>query len=170
MDMPEIFTMWLTPEHLSILFLLIVANGSPPLAARVLHGFGRPLDSGHNFFDGRPLFGSSKTIRGIIVAVILTPVVSVALGLGWQPGLVVGLFAMLGDLFSSFIKRRLGMPPSSRAPGLDQIPESLFPLVACRTMIELSAFQIMLMVLIFIAGGLLLSKVAFYLGLRKHPY
>jgi CDP-2,3-bis-(O-geranylgeranyl)-sn-glycerol synthase len=162
--------MWLTPEQLSILFLLIVANGSPLLAAKLFRGKGHPLDGGRNFHDGRPLFGSSKTVRGIVAAVTLTPLVSVALGTGWQIGLAIGLFAMLGDLFSSFIKRRLGMAPSSRAPGLDQIPESLFPLLACRTLVELSTFQIMLLVLLFFAGGMLLSRLAFHLGLRKHPY
>ena len=32
--------------------------------------------------------------------------------------------AMVGDLLSSFVKRRLKFQPSSRATGLDQIPES----------------------------------------------
>ena len=162
--------MWLNPEHLLLLLLVLVANAAPLLAARLLHRYSYPLDSGHNFLDGRPLFGSSKTIRGIAAAVIMTPAVSLALGAGWQTGLVISLFAMLGDLFSSFIKRRLGMAPGTRAPGLDQIPESLFPLLACRTVMELPAFQILLLVLLFVAGGLLLSKLAFHLGLRKHPW
>jgi hypothetical protein len=37
-----------------------------------------------------------------------------------------------GAPLSSFIKRRLALVPSSQAIGLDQIPESLFPLLACR--------------------------------------
>lgn len=162
--------MWLNTEQLLLLLLLIVANGAPLLAGKLLRRYNYPLDGGRNFFDARPLFGSSKTIRGTAAAVIVTPFASMALGLGWQIGLVIGLFAMLGDLFSSFIKRRLGMPSSSRAPGLDQIPESLFPLLACRTMIELPAFQIMLLVLLFVTGSLLLSKLAFQLGIRKHPW
>ncbi len=162
--------MWLDPQHLLLLLLVMVANAAPLLAARLLHRYSYPLDGGSHFLDGRPLFGSSKTVRGIAAAVIMTPLVSVALGPGWQTGLVIGLFAMLGDLFSSFIKRRLGMASGARAPGLDQIPESLFPLLACRTMMELPAFQILLLVLLFITGGLLLSKLAFHLGLRRHPW
>lgn len=162
--------MWLNTEQLLLLLLIMVANAAPLLAGKLLRRYNYPLDGGRNFLDGRPLFGSSKTIRGLAAAVVMTPPVSAALGLGWQAGLVIGLFAMLGDLFSSFIKRRLGMAPGSRAPALDQVPESLFPLLACRTIIELPAFQIMLLVLLFVAGSLLLSKVAFHLKLRKHPW
>jgi CDP-2,3-bis-(O-geranylgeranyl)-sn-glycerol synthase len=50
------------------------------------------------------------------------------IGLEWNIGAVVGSAAMAGDLFSSFVKRRVHLPASSRATGLDQIPESLFPL------------------------------------------
>ena len=37
-----------------------------------------------------------------------------------------------GDLFSSFVKRRLDLASSSMAIGLDHIPESFFPLLASR--------------------------------------
>jgi hypothetical protein len=43
----------------------------------------------------------------------------------------VAFMAMLGDLFSGFVKRRLGMGPSDKALGLDYVPESLLPLLAC---------------------------------------
>jgi CDP-2,3-bis-(O-geranylgeranyl)-sn-glycerol synthase len=33
--------------------------------------FARPLDGGSLFVDGQPMFGPSKTIRGIVVSVIL---------------------------------------------------------------------------------------------------
>jgi hypothetical protein len=61
---------------------------------------------------------------------------SFILRLGWTIGVVVGSMAMLGDLFSSFVKRRLNLPPSSRATFLDQVPESLFPLLASRSLRE----------------------------------
>ena len=49
---------------------------------------------------------------------------------------------MTGDLFSSFIKRRFGSAPSSQALGLDQIPESLLPLVACSFILPISIADI----------------------------
>ena len=123
--------MWLTYEQMLLLLLLLVANGSP-LIVRALFPchLNWRLDGGHDFIDGHPLFGSTKMVRGVLGALTITPLASVLLGLGWQLGLLTGLFAMLGDLTSSFVKRRLGMPSSSMALGLDQVPESLFPLLA----------------------------------------
>src|SRR5262249_24399228 len=49
---------------------------------------------------------------------------------------------MAGDLFSSFLKRRIGLGPSSKATGLDQVPESLFLLLACQPVLSLTAIDI----------------------------
>jgi CDP-2,3-bis-(O-geranylgeranyl)-sn-glycerol synthase len=78
--------------------------------------------------------------------------------------------AMLGDLLASFIKRRLAIPPSGIAPGLDQIPESLLPLLAVRGVLDLSWLQISLIVVTFIALDYLLSFVLYRLHIRQHPY
>src|SRR6478736_778738 len=51
-------------------------------------------------------------------------------------------FAMAGDLFSSFVKRRLHLASSSMAIGLDHIPESLFPLLASRWLLPLNILDI----------------------------
>ena len=77
---------------------------------------------------------------------------------------------MAGDLFSSFCKRRLGLPPSSRASGLDQIPESLLPLLACRDLLGLAAADIAACVVLFVVGEVVLSRVLFALRLRDRPY
>jgi CDP-2,3-bis-(O-geranylgeranyl)-sn-glycerol synthase len=69
-----------------------------------------------------------KTIRGIVLATLATAAAAAVLGLGWKCGGLVGIVAMAGGLLASFIKRRLGLAPSSQAIGLDQIPESLFPI------------------------------------------
>jgi len=58
-------------------------------------------------------------------------------------GAVIGSAAMAGDLFSSFVKRRFGFQPSSRATGLDQSPESLFPLLACCGWLPLTLLDIL---------------------------
>lgn len=163
--------MWLTSEQLLVLLLLLVANGSPLIARELFpSGLDHPIDGGLRFIDGRPLFGGTKTIRGVGAALLATPLASLLLGMDWEVGLVIGLFAMLGDLLSSFVKRRLGMPSSSRALGLDQVPESLLPLLACRPLIELAMFEIVVLVVLFSLSELVLSRVAYWLGIRKHPY
>jgi CDP-diglyceride synthetase len=154
-------------------FVLLVAivNGTPLIAERLLGRFlSYPLDAGKTFIDARPLFGSSKTIRGIIVAVMAAAACAPVLGFAWTIGFLVGLAAMTGDLTSSFVKRRIGQPPSSRALGLDQIPESLLPALACKGLLALTAADMILIVALFSVGELILSRLLFNLHIRKEPY
>jgi CDP-2,3-bis-(O-geranylgeranyl)-sn-glycerol synthase len=92
------------------------------------------------------------------------------LGLEWRIGAVVGTFAMAGDLLSSFCKRRLGLPPSSPALGLDQIPEALFPLLACKLLLLVPISEIALAVAIFFTGEVVLSRLLYAFNLRDRPY
>jgi CDP-diglyceride synthetase len=154
-----------------ILILLVLANGSPVIAKQILRDrFSAPLDLNKTFIDGKPIFGRSKTIRGLLISIIVTAAGAPLLGLGFQIGLLAGTTAMAGDLCSSFVKRRLGLPPSSRATGLDQIPESLVPLLACRQALSLSALDILIACVLFFVGELLLSRLLFRLRLRDRPY
>jgi CDP-2,3-bis-(O-geranylgeranyl)-sn-glycerol synthase len=105
-----------------------------------------------------------------VLALLLTPIVSLWLGLGWWLGIVVAIFAMLGDLFSSFIKRRLGMPSSTMALGLDQVPEALFPLLACHLLVEMTLLQTGLLVLLFFVLELVLSRILYWLHIRCQPF
>jgi CDP-archaeol synthase len=147
---------------LTALVLLMVANGSPVLAAKFLgRRFSYPIDANLRLADGARLLGASKTVRGVAVAVLATVAAAVLLGLDWRLGLVAGSTAMAGDLLSSFIKRRLGMTASSMALGLDQIPESLFPLLACSSWLALGIVDILFGVLLFSVGALALSRLLF---------
>jgi len=77
---------------------------------------------------------------------------------------------MAGDLLSSFLKRRLALAPSSQAIGLDQIPESLLPLLASHQELALTAADILMGVAIFVVGELALSRMLFQLRFRDRPY
>jgi CDP-2,3-bis-(O-geranylgeranyl)-sn-glycerol synthase len=156
---------------IKFLALLAVANGTPVLAKKLLGNFlSRPLDAGKTFIDGRPLLGASKTIRGVVVSVIATSASAPALGIAWTTGLLIGLAAMAGDLCSSFIKRRMGRPSSSRALGLDQIPEALLPALACKSLLALTVADTILIVLLFSVGEILLSRLLFKMHIRDQPY
>ena len=138
---------------LKLVVLLTVANGIPAVAWRVFgEYFNRPLDGGVTFFDRQPIFGHSKTIRGIILSLVAATASAPLLGLDWVSGLFVGGVAMLGDLVSSFLKRRLNMPPSSRATVIDQIPECLLPTLAIRSTLGLGALDVIFVVVIFFLG------------------
>ena len=151
--------------------LLAVANGSPVIVARMLgQRFAWRVDAGVDFWDRRPLLGKSKTLRGVLVSVLSSALAAPLLGFDWQIGIAVGSAAMAGDLFSSFVKRRLNFESSSRATGLDQIPESLFPLLACRTALALSVLDIAIGVAIFFAGEVVLSLLLYKIHIRDRPY
>ena len=156
---------------LQILVLLTFANGTP-IVAKTIFGsrFALPLDAGIIFFDGRPVFGASKTMRGIVVSILITSAIAPFIGLDLTIGAIVASSAMAGDLFSSLVKRRLNFPPSSQALGLDQVPESLFPMLACRDALSLTIADIALGVGIFFIGELILSRLLFRAHLRDEPY
>ena len=156
---------------LQILVLLTFANGTPIVAKKIFGSrFALPLDAGIIFFDGRPVFGASKTMRGIVVSILITSAIAPFIGLDLTIGAIVASSAMAGDLFSSFVKRRLNFPPSSQALGLYQVPESLFPMLACRNALSLTIADIALGVGIFFIGELILSRLLFRAHLRDEPY
>jgi len=163
------------PVHLwpilQLLVLLMLANGTPVFAKKILgERFAYPLDCGVEFVDGRPLFGRSKTVRGVVLAVLVTMAGAPLIGLEWVVGFLVGSLAMVGDLTSSFLKRRMALPPSSRASGLDQVPEALFPLLLCRNLLSLTMTDIGAAVTLFFIGEILLSRALYAFRLRDRPY
>jgi Putative integral membrane protein DUF46. len=158
-------------QILQLLVLLTLANGTPVVAKKIFGArFSFPLDADSVFFDRRPLFGRSKTIRGVLTSILITTVGAPLIGLDLTTGAIVSSATMAGDLFSSFVKRRLNFPPSSQALGLDQVPESLFPMLACRDALSLTIADIALGVGIFFIGELILSRLLYQVHLRDRPY
>jgi len=154
-----------------LLALLTVANGAPVLAAKIFgNAFALPVDGHVTFLDGRPLFGPAKTLRGVMLSILVTTAFAPLIGLEWKAGALVASMAMIGDLFSSFLKRRLGLFASSQFSGLDQIPESLLPLISSRLLLPVTIVDIVLATLMFWIGAIALSRVLFKLRIRDRPY
>ena len=99
--------------------LVVVKYGVWPSLAR-------PIDGGAMWRD-KPLLGSSKTWRGVAVMIGLNGMFSALAGkilsvggLGLEPmwvGVVTAVGYSLGELPTSFGKRRLDIPPSQQAGG-----------------------------------------------------
>lgn len=157
--------------EIKLLLLLLTANGAPILARLALDSrFSFPLDGGKKTSTGRPILGASKTYRGVLAAILSTAMIAPWLGFSWGFGATIGMLAMAGDLLASFTKRRLGLPSSSQAMGLDQIPESLIPLIYGKFILNLAWLSVLATVLAFWIGEILLSLLLFRLGIRRHPY
>jgi len=157
--------------ELQLLLLIVIANGTPVVAAALYGAWGaRPVDGGRQWVDGRRLLGDAKTWRGVALALLAAGFGAVLLGLPALVGVIIGVAAMLGDLLSSFVKRRLGVPASGMALGLDQIPEALLPLLAVADRFALSWLTIAAIVAGFAIVELGLSPVFYWLGIRNRPY
>ena len=156
---------------LKLIMLLGIANGTPVLATKLFGDrFAAPLDGRLKLFDGYPLFGLSKTIRGIVLSIVCTTLAAIVLGFGWAVGAALAAASMAGDVASSFVKRRLGLKAHAQAFGLDQIPEALLPLLLLRSRLELSGTDIAVLVAAFIFFEVVLSYLLFKLRIREQPY
>ena len=157
--------------ELQLLVLIGVANAAPIIARRVLgKRFATPLDGGVRFIDGRPLLGPAKTLRGVIASVGTTGVAAPLIGFSVGFGALMAALAMVGDSLSSFIKRRARLPSSARAPGLDQIPECLLPLLVAQPRLGLTWPDVLAVVAAFVVLQFLVSTVLFRLRIRREPY
>ena len=68
------------------------------------------------------------------------------------------------------LKRRMGAAPSSRATGLDQIPEALLPLLVLKGIQGLTLVQIAGITFAFFVLEIPLAWVTHRIGLRDRPY
>ena len=153
------------------LVLLIAANGAPVITNKVLgNRLARPMDCGLILADGYPLFGNSKTWRGLFSAVLFATVVAILLGMQPLTGVLFGVLTIAGDLLASFIKRRRGNVESSRARGLDTVPESLVPLCLLKDSLALNFVEIALLVGLFFLIEEWVSPLLYRLHIRDQPY
>lgn len=156
---------------MELLLLIVVANGVPVVTSYLFHHRASlPVDFGWVLGDQRRCLGDNKTWRGLFSSVTLTTLLAGLLGLDYVTGLQLSSLAMAGDLFSSFIKRRLGRAAGSRAVFLDQVPESLLPAGWLMGEFGLGPGQVIVLVLVFIIIEQGLSFVFYKLGVRKNPY
>ena len=147
---------WLVEQ----LVLLLVISNATPVIVSLLAGrhWNQPLDGNRLFRDQRPLLGPSKTIRGVLGAVLVTALLAPLFSLTALQGAGFALLAMAGDLCSSFIKRRLGIASSRSAPFLDQLPETVLPLWVMQPALGADTYEMVAAVALFIVLDLLLSR------------
>jgi CDP-diglyceride synthetase len=157
---------------IKILLLVSVANSVPLFAKRFFpeDKIWHPVGGGKRLADGQFLFGPTKTIEGLIFSLAATALAAYLTGLAIYVGLLVSFGAMAGDLGSSFMKRRLGLAPSSKATGLDQIPEALVPSLVAASILPLTAGGIAAIVGVFLCGEMVLSWALYQIGMREQPY
>ncbi|MCP5162552.1 MAG: CDP-archaeol synthase [Hahellaceae bacterium] len=158
-------------QAVELLLLLLACHGAPVVAARLFGSVAAwPVDAGMLAWDGRRWLGTSKTWRGLIASLLAAMALSYLYHWPVIFGVWFAVLAMLGDLFSSFVKRRLGKESSSRFTLLDQIPESALPLVYAWYSDGFSSVIILQVVVMFFLVELFSSPILFWLGIRRRPH
>lgn len=156
---------------LKLFFMLVLANGAPVVAAKIFrHRWSAPVDAGLQWFDGRPLLGRTKTWRGVFAGALCCTVFSVAVGYGAAFGLFFGVLALVGDLLSSFIKRRFGLVSSARMPWLDQVPEATLPMLMAMGCGLVNIWTVLFVVVFFTLTNMWVSPFLYRLGIRGQPH
>ncbi|MDW8022000.1 MAG: CDP-2,3-bis-(O-geranylgeranyl)-sn-glycerol synthase [Nitrososphaerota archaeon] len=167
----------------SLLYILpaYIANASPVLGPRL---FGRrtPIDRGILVWDGRRLFGDGKTFEGLITGILFGTIVGLILFSLNNPGayrspfepLLLSIGTMIGDIFGSFLKRRLGLESGASAPILDQTGFAVFALFLGLLFYgPPSWFNVENLLLLLLITGILhlaTNSAAYVLGLKDRPY
>jgi len=142
-----------------LLMLVVIANITPVIVSLILaKRCNAPIDGGLRLYDQRPLLGPSKTIRGVLASVLATSLLAPLFGVAPVTGAAFASLAMLGDMCSSFVKRRLGIASSRSAPLLDQLPESLLPLWLMQPIVGGTTIEILVAAAIFCLVDLVLSR------------
>ena len=147
-------------------------------AAPVIFGGGRPIDANRTFTDGKPILGSHKTVRGFFAGLIVGTLVSFVQNTVYplyqsNPllGFALSLGALIGDVFDSFIKRRLGFPPGASFPILDQLDFVIGALLFSLMVSPLPPLNLILIIIIITPPIHLLTNVlAFLFGFKSKPW
>lgn len=176
----------------SIYFILpaYLANLAPPLAKyfNLWPSLARPIDFNQTL-KGQPLFGPTKTWRGLIIG----PAVAILVAWGQKLTLVNSFFfkislidydriniflfgalmgsgAMMGDLLNSFIKRRLGKPSGSRWIPFDQLSFILGALLFVSPIYFPSWLIILVTLIIGFLLHILFNHLGYYLKIQKRKW
>ena len=157
----------------SLVFIIPAYLGN---AAPSIVGGGRPIDGGKNWFDGRPILGPHKTIRGLLGGIVAAFAGGLILYFvppfsnTWQefpfylPGLL-GVGANFGDLSGSFLKRRLNRPSGAPFIPYDQLGFVLYP-VLLGLIFGLSLGSALLILIVSPLVHICSNIVAYYLKIK----
>ena len=165
-----------------------VANMAPVLMKHRWLKLAVPMDGGRHLW-GKPLFGSHKTWRGLIVAIIfgeLTFLLEYFLvqnlpSLHWLPvypyeyfplwfGGLMGAAAILADLLKSFFKRRIGIAPGASWFPFDQIDLWVGGLLVTNLFYHVDALTWVIVLSVGISVHILVNRIGYHLGLKSTPW
>lgn len=138
-------------------------------AAPVVLGGGPPLDGGEKWLDGKPFLGSHKTFRGCVVGIAAGLLIGTLQG-NLYAGLTQGFGAILGDLFSSFLKRRWGLEPGEGVPLLDQLDFIIMAILISQPYTHASLQEMLTILVITVPIHYFMNFIAWIMKMKKNPW
>jgi len=164
-----------------IYFLLpaYLANMTPPLLKKI------------NFLNypiHEKLLGNHKTYRGLVFAVITGMLIFYLQKLLFDynffknislinynnysllPGFLLSFGAMFGDIFKSFIKRRLNIAPGERFVPWDQLDFVIGALAFSYFLVRLSFINIIFIIIISFILHVIFNHIGYYLKINKKKW
>jgi CDP-2,3-bis-(O-geranylgeranyl)-sn-glycerol synthase len=133
-------------------------------------GYGRPIDLGRKFIDGRRIFGDGVTVRGTVSGIMAGTITGFFQG-KLLLGFVLGVGAMGGDAVGSFIKRRLGKPRGSPLFPLDQLNFVIGGLFLAALISYLPPPEVIIVLLVITPlGHLAVNKLGYHLKMKDVPW
>jgi CDP-2,3-bis-(O-geranylgeranyl)-sn-glycerol synthase len=162
------------------IFPAYVANAMP-----VIFGGGHPIDAGKLLWDGKPILGSNKTVRGFFAGLLIGTFTGFVLSLLYQLdgfpqnflfqydfwlGFMLSLGALTGDLFHSFIKRRLDISPGSPLPVADQLDFALGAILFSIVFYPPPWYIAVIIIIVTPPIHLLTNFLAYLIGAKGNPW
>lgn len=155
--------LWLA-ETIYMYLPAYIANATP-----VVLGGGMPLDGGRRWFDGEPIFGDHKTVRGAASGFVAGILIGI-LQLEPLRGALLSVGTITGDLFVSFLKRRLRLKPGAMFPVADQMGFIVFAVALASFMEPPFWDRVAAILVVTLPIHFLTNVVAWFLGLKSKPW
>ncbi|HDO20294.1 MAG: CDP-2,3-bis-(O-geranylgeranyl)-sn-glycerol synthase [archaeon GB-1867-097] len=148
-------------------FPAYVANASPVLLIKK----GKPIDFNKKFIDGKPIFGSHKTVEGFLTGTVVGTIFGYLQDMN-NPlrGVSLSLGAMIGDLLGSFIKRRMGIESGKSAPILDQVAFIIGAVTFSSFFSHYSLMEAVTIILVTIPIHIATNLIAYLLKIKDVPW
>ena len=130
-----------------------------------------PLDSNKNFFDGKRIFGNSKTVLGLPISLIFGTLGGFIIS---DPfiGCFLGLMVYLAAIIAGFTKRRLGLQRGAAFPVIDQTDYIIAAYMGLKLLgmefVSDEGFIAAFFISLVIHSSS--NVIGYYLGIKKNPW
>lgn len=182
----DIYKLFILSLELIWLFLPSCFANITPVILKKVNLLNYPIDFNLKI-KGEPVFGSNKTIKGVIGGILMAILIvliqnyfcgyfiPISLIFYWKYnpltlGICLGCGTMFGDLFKSFIKRRLKIPPGRVWFPFDQLDWIVGSYLFISPFITFSITQVLVGLILFSIIHIIFNYFAYLFGIQNNKF